>query len=100
MALLAVGETEKANAAFSVALSLNPDYAPTWLHIGQAAISNGDSTLAKEALLKTVKISGNSIEAQIARRLLEQYYLIKARFLVELENSCRVRIRFYWFTSN
>jgi tetratricopeptide (TPR) repeat protein len=77
LALMATGATEKANAAFSLALSLNPEYAPTWLHIGQAAISNGDSTLAKEALLKTVKISGNSLEAQIARRLLGQYYLIK-----------------------
>jgi tetratricopeptide (TPR) repeat protein len=77
MALTAVGEAEKANTAFSVALSLNPDYAPTWLHIGQAAISRGDSTLAKEALKKAVKISGYSMEAQIARRLLEQYYLIK-----------------------
>lgn len=77
LTLLAAGESEKANQAFSVALSLDPEYAPTWLHIGQAAISASDSSLAKEALLKAVKISGNSIEGQIARRLLEQYLMIK-----------------------
>jgi tetratricopeptide (TPR) repeat protein len=77
LTLLTIGETEKANQAFSVALSLDPEYAPTWLHIGQAAISSGDSTLAKEALLKAVNISGYSMESQIAGRLLEQYYSIK-----------------------
>jgi len=77
LALLAAGELAEAKNAFSVALSLNPEYAPTWLHIGQAAISAGDSTEAKQALLKAVEIAGNSKEGQIARRLLEQYYLIK-----------------------
>ena len=75
--LLASGDPEKANQAFSEALSLNPEYAPTWLHIGQVAITAGNSVLAKEALLKTVKFSGNSIEGKMARRLLQQYYQIK-----------------------
>jgi tetratricopeptide (TPR) repeat protein len=73
--LSALGHTEDANRAYSVALSLNPDYAPTWLHIGQASISSGDFKLAKEALQKAVSISGISMEGQIARRLLEQYNL-------------------------
>ena len=77
LTLLALGESEKANQAFSVALSLNPEYAPTWLHMGQAAIAAGDSALAKDALLKTVKISENSVEGRMARRLLEQYFRIK-----------------------
>jgi cytochrome c-type biogenesis protein CcmH/NrfG len=74
--LLVTGDNKQATEAFSVALSLNPDYAPTWLHIGQAALSQGDSILAKEALMKTVTISGNSSESETARRLLKQYFLV------------------------
>jgi len=77
LTLLALGEPEKASQAFSDALSLNPEYATTWLHMGQSAIAAGDSALAKDALLKTVKISENSVEGRMARRLLEQYFRIK-----------------------
>jgi tetratricopeptide (TPR) repeat protein len=72
--LLAEGEMEAADLAFSNAVTLDPDYAPSWLHIGQTALSNGDSAKAVESLLKVVSLAGNAREGQLASRLLNQYY--------------------------
>ncbi len=69
-----LGEEDKADEAFSIAQSLDPDYAPLWLHIGQFALDAGDSIRAREALLKAVDLAADSQEGKLASRLLKQYF--------------------------
>jgi tetratricopeptide (TPR) repeat protein len=74
--LFALGKTDESASAYSTALGKDSEYAPTWLHIGQAALSQEDPMQAKEALLKAVSLAGNSTEGRLASRLLLQYFNI------------------------
>ncbi|HEX7555906.1 MAG TPA: tetratricopeptide repeat protein, partial [Leptolinea sp.] len=76
--LFALGKNDESDSAYSMALGNSIEYAPTWLHIGQAALSQEDSFQAKEALLKAVSLAGNSTEGRLASRLLLQYFNISA----------------------
>jgi tetratricopeptide (TPR) repeat protein len=70
----ALGQNDQAVAAFTTALDKDPQYAPTWLHVGQIALAQNDPSRAKEALLKSVALGGNSEEGRLAVRLLKQYF--------------------------
>jgi tetratricopeptide (TPR) repeat protein len=72
--LLALQKPEDSSAAFDTAVKKDSRYAPVWLHIGQAAIDRLDYPRAREALEKAVTLGGQSYEAQLASRLLKEYF--------------------------
>jgi tetratricopeptide (TPR) repeat protein len=71
-----LGEITNARAAYATVQNLDPEYVPVWLHIGQMALAEGDTTQAKDSLIKAVKLGANSQEGKMARRLLKQYFNI------------------------
>jgi tetratricopeptide (TPR) repeat protein len=72
--MLATGKKEDAAAAFHEAVKKDETYAPAWLHTGQMAIDDIDYARAQEALTKAVSLGGRTYEAQLAARLLKEYF--------------------------
>jgi len=72
--LSALGKPEEASAAYQIAIEKDEKYAPVWLHIGQMALEQADFSSARDALEKSIKLGGRSYEAQLAGRLLKEYF--------------------------
>ncbi len=72
--LSALGKPQDALAAYQTAVEKDEVYAPVWLHIGQLALEQADFSAAREALEKCINLGGRSYEAQLAGRLLKEYF--------------------------
>ncbi len=68
---LAAGDASKAEEVLSAAAQSSPQYAPLYLHLGQAQIALSNSAGARSALLQALKISDEFSGADTARALLE-----------------------------
>jgi tetratricopeptide (TPR) repeat protein len=72
--LAALQKTDEASSTFDIAVEKDARFAPVWLHIGQAAIGRLDYSRAREALEKAITLGGRSYEAQLASRMLKEYF--------------------------
>ena len=72
--LSTLGKPEDASTEYQRSVEKDATYAPVWLHIGQLALERADLLSAREALEKAVTLGGRSYEAQLAGRLLKEYF--------------------------